>query len=278
MPIKMIKPTTNARRSITYLDNSGIDKVKPEKSLTIGKTRISGRNSAGQIVCYGRGGGAKKAYRMVDFSLLKHLGQKATVKSIEYDPNRTANIALIEFENNELAYILAPDSIKKDSTLICDESAPIRVGNRMKLKNIPVATQIHNISMTPGKKGQICRSAGSFAILVGTDEKYAQLKMPSGESRRVLVENYATIGIVSNIDHSKVVVGKAGRSRFAGKRPTVLGKSKNPCDHPHGGGEGHCPIGIKKGPKTPWGALALGPRTRNKKKPSQKLILSRRKK
>ena len=185
---------------------------------------------------------------------------------------------MIEFESGEKAYILAPDGLEKDATVVCNELTPIRLGNRLKLKNIPVATQIHNISMTPGKQGQICRSAGSFATLVGSDEKYAQVRMPSGEVRKILVENYASIGIVSNIDHSKVVIGQAGRNRHYGKRPTVLGKSKNAVDHPHGGGEGHSPIGNKKGPKTPWGALALGPRTRNKKKQSQIMILSRRKK
>jgi len=278
MPIKNIKPTTNARRQMTYLDNSGVDKVKPEKSLTFGKKRTSGRNSAGQIVTYHRGGGVKRLYRLIDFSLQKHFGKKATVESIEYDPNRTANIALVKFEDGEKVYILAPEGLKKDATIIADISTPVRLGNRMMLKNIPVSTEIHNISMTPGKGGQICRSAGSYATLVSVDEKFAQLRMPSGEVRKILVDNFATIGIVSNIDHSKVVIGKAGRTRFLGFRPTVLGKSKNAVDHPHGGGEGHSPIGNKKGPKTPWGALALGPRTRNKKKPSQKLILSRRKK
>ena len=278
MPIKNIKPTTNARRLMTYLDFSTVDKVRPEKSLTCGKKRISGRNSAGQIVTYNRGGGAKKLFRLVDFSLNKHFGEKATVSSIEYDPNRTANIALIQFESGEKVYILAPEGIKKTDTVIADIKTPVRLGNRMMLGNIPVSTQIHNISLTPGKGGQICRSAGSYATLVSVDEKFAQLRMPSGEVRKVLVNNFATIGIVSNLDHSKVVIGKAGRSRWLGQRPTVLGKSMNACDHPHGGGEGHSPIGIKKGPKTPWGALALGPRTRNKKNPSQKLILSRRKK
>ena len=278
MPIKTIKPTGNARRSLTYLDNSGVDKVKPEKSLTRGKKRVSGRNSSGQIVCYSRGGGVKRTYRLIDFSMEKYLGKKATVLSLQYDPNRTANIALIEFEDGEKAYILAPDALKKEAVVTCNDVAPIKTGNRMKLKNIPVATQIHNIGLTPGKGGQICRSAGSFATIIGSDEKYAQIRMPSGEVRKILVENFASIGVVSNIDHSKVVIGKAGRTRLLGRRPTVLGKSKNPCDHPHGGGEGHCPIGIKKGPKTPWGALALGPRTRNKKNKSQRLILSRRKK
>jgi len=278
MPIKNIKPTTNARRQLTYLSFSGVDKVKPEKSLVVGKQRVSGRNSAGQIVTYSRGGGAKRRFRLVDLSLIKHMGERAEVISIEYDPNRTANISLIQFEDGEKVYILAPEGLKKGATLTFGENAPIKIGNRLKLRNIPVATQIHNIGMTLGKGGQICRSAGTFATLIGTDEKYAQVRMPSGEVRKILTDNFASIGIVSNLDHSKVVIGKAGRSRMLGRRPTVLGKSKNAVDHPHGGGEGHSPIGIKKGPKTPWGALALGPRTRNKKKPSQKLVLSRRKK
>ncbi len=277
MPVVRVKPTTNARRKLSYLVQE-VDKVKPEKSLTFGFVRTSGRNSAGQLVVNHKGGGAKRKYRIIDFDMTSHLTEKATVKSIQYDPNRTANIALIEFENGEKSYILAPAGLKKDQTIICDEKAPAKLGNRLKLKNIPAATQIHNIELSKGKGGQICRSAGSFATLLGVDGNYAQIRMPSGEVRRVISDNFASIGIVSNIDHSKILVGKAGRKRHMGIKPTVLGKSKNPVDHPHGGGEGHTSIGIKKGPKTPWGLPALGRRTRNKKKSSSKLILQRRKK
>lgn len=276
MPIKKVKPTTNARRQLTY-EVYGVDKVKALKSLTFGIKKMSGRNSAGQIVVYHKGGGAKRKYRIIDFSMTSHLGQKATVDSIEYDPNRSANIALISFESGEQIYIIAPDGLKKGSEVVCDEKSAPKVGNRMKLKNIPVSTQVHNVELTTGKGGQICRSAGTFATVLGTDGKTTMIRLTSGEVRRVITENYASIGIVSNIDHSKVVVGKAGRKRHMGVKPTVLGKSKNPVDHPHGGGEGHTSIGLKY-PKTPWGAPALGRRTRNKKKPSSQLILSRRKK
>lgn len=254
-----------------------IDKSKPEKSLTFGIKRGSGRSSGGQLVVMHKGGGAKRRYRLVDFNMTGRLDEKAKIISIQYDPNRTANIALIEYENGDKSYILAVNSMKKDQIIVASENAPIKMGNRSKLKNIPLSTQICNIELTGGKGGQICRGAGSFATLLGVDGKYAQLRLPSDEVRKVLSDNYATIGIVSNIDHSKVLVGKAGRKRHMGVRPTVLGKSKNPNDHPHGGGEGHSPIGMKY-PKTPWGAPALGPRTRNKKKPSSKLIMSRRKK
>ena len=277
MPILKPKPTGNARRQITYL-KSEADKQTPEKSLTSGRMRRSGRNHAGQLVVAHKGGGAKRKYRLIDFNMSSKLGVKATIDSIQYDPNRSADIALVVYETGEKSYILASSTLKKGQTVVCDEKTPVRIGNRMKLANIPLSTQIHNIETAPGKGGQICRSAGTFATLVGVDSGFAQLRMPSGEVRKIQSEGYATIGIVSNIDHSKVVVGKAGRKRHMGVKPTVLGKSKNPCDHPHGGGEGHTSIGIKKGPKTPWGALALGPRTRNRKKPSSKLILSRRKK
>ncbi|HLC44138.1 MAG TPA: 50S ribosomal protein L2 [Patescibacteria group bacterium] len=276
MPTQRVKPTTNARRKMSYLKFTG-DKVKANKALTFGIKRTSGRNHAGQLVVNHRGGGAKRKYRLIDFSLVSHLGQKAEVLSIEYDPNRSANIALVQFAEDSKAYILAPDGLKKDDHIICDEKTPIRTGNRMMLKNIPASTQIHNVELTPGKGGQICRSAGSFATLLGVDGDYAQVRLMSSEVRKIPAISFASIGIVSNIDHSKVLVGKAGRKRHMGIKPTVLGKSKNPVDHPHGGGEGHTSIGLKY-PKTPWGAPALGPRTRNKKKKSSNLILTRRKK
>lgn len=276
MPIKKVKPTTNARRELTY-QVYDVDKVKALKSLTFGVKRTSGRNHAGQLVVMHKGGGAKRKYRIIDFSMTSYLGQKAVVESIQYDPNRSANIALIAFENDEKIYIIAPEGLKKGDAVVCDEKTAPRIGNRMKLKNIPVSTQVYNIELTPGKGAQICRSAGTYATVLGSDGTTAMLRLMSGEVRKVLANNYASIGIVSNIDHSKVVIGKAGRSRHMGIKPTVLGKSKNPVDHPHGGGEGHTSIGLKY-PKTPWGAPALGRRTRNKKKTSSKLILSRRKK
>lgn len=277
MPIRRVKPTGNARRQMTYLAKS-TDKVKPAKSLTFGAKRNSGRNAAGQIVVYHKGGGAKRRYRFIDFSMKDQLGKKAKVETIEYDPNRTANIALISFEDGELAYIIAPEGLKKEQTIVSDEKTPVRIGNRMALKNIPASTLVYNIELVSGKGAQICRSAGSYATLLGTDQGFAILRLPSGEVRKVSVDNFASIGVVSNIDHSKVVIGKAGRKRHMGIKPTVLGKSKNPVDHPHGGGEGHTSIGNKKGPRTPWGAPALGRRTRNKRKTSSLLIINRRKK
>lgn len=276
MPIKKTKPTTNARRKLSYLVYD-VDKVKPERSLTFGVKNSSGRNHAGQLVVAHKGSGVKQKYRLIDFKMTKYLGQKGLVDSIQYDPNRSANIALIKFEDGSKIYIIASSELKKGQTVICDQKTPIKPSNRMALQNIPAATQIHNIELTPGKGGQICRSAGSFATLLGFDQDLALIRLMSGEVRKVPKSAFASIGIVSNIDHSNVVLGKAGRVRKMGKRPTVLGKSKNPCDHPHGGGEGHTSIGLKY-PKTPWGAPALGRRTRNKKKSTSKLIVSRKRK
>jgi len=278
MAIRIIKPTGNARRQMSVTNFSMLDKnSKREKSLTFGIKRSSGRNDAGQLVVRRKGGGAKKLYRIVDFSRAEHLGEKATVLGIQYDPNRSAHIALIQYESGEKSYIIAPANLEKDKEIVCDEKALVKIGNRMKIKNIPASTQIHNVELVNGKGGQICRGAGSFATLLGVDGKYAQLRMPSGEVRKVLAENFATIGIVSNGDHNNIKIGKAGRTRLMGRRPSVRGKAMNPCDHPHGGGEGGTSIGMSH-PKTPWGAPALGRRTRNKKKSSQSLIMSRRKK
>lgn len=276
MPTRRVKPISNARRKLSY-QIFDVDKVESEKSLTFGVKRTSGRNSAGQLVVMHKGGGVKRKYRMIDFSMTSFLGQTATVDSIQYDPNRSANIALLSYADGSKIYIIAPEGLKKEAKVICDEKTAPKLGNRMKLKNIPLSTQIHNIELTNDQGGQICRSAGSFATLLGVDGKFAQVRLASGEVRKILSDNYASIGIVSNIDHSKVLLGKAGRVRHMGIKPTVLGKSKNPVDHPHGGGEGHTSIGLKY-PKTPWGAPALGRRTRNKKKINSKLILSRRKK
>lgn len=276
MTIIKVKPTTNARRQLSY-QKFDVDNVKPEKSLTYGRKRNSGRNHAGQLVVMHKGGGAKRNFRIVDFSMVSYLGETGAVLSVQYDPNRSANIALISYPDGSKIYILSPEGLKKGQTITCDEKTAPNIGNRMMIKNIPVSTQIFNIELSSGRGGQICRSAGTFATLLGVDGKYALLKLTSGEVRKVLADNYASIGIASNIDHSKVVLGKAGRVRHMGIKPTVLGKSKNPVDHPHGGGEGHTSIGLKY-PKTPWGAPALGRRTRNKKKPNNTLILSRRNK
>ena len=276
MPIKKVKPTTNARRQLTY-QIYDVDHVKPEKSLTFGVKRNSGRNHNGELVVMHKGGGAKRRYRIIDFSMMSFLEKTAEIESVQYDPNRSANIALLSFKDGEKAYILAPEGLQKGASVSFGEKTPLRLGNRMKLKNIPVSTQIYNVELTTGRGAQICRSAGTFSTLLGVDGGFALLRLMSGEVRRVSAENFASIGIASNVDHSKVVVGKAGRKRHMGIKPTVLGKSKNPVDHPHGGGEGHTSIGLKD-PKTPWGAPALGTRTRSKKKPSSKLILSRRNK
>ncbi len=260
------------------LDTTSLTKASREKSLTVGKKRLSGRNAKGQLVVAHRGGGAKRLYRTVDFSRTKYLDLEAQVESIEYDPNRSAFIAKIVYQQSgEKSYILAPAGLKVGDTVTCGEHAPVHTGNRTQLRNMPVGSQIYNIEMVSGRGGQMCRSAGSYATLLGFDGDYAIIRTPSGESRKVLSGNYASYGIVSNSDHSNITMGKAGRVRHIGRRPEVRGKAKNPVDHPHGGGEGGSPIGMKY-PKTPWGALALGRRTRNKKKPGTQLILSRRKK
>jgi len=275
MPTVRVKPTGNARRKLSYLVRN-VDKVKPSRSLTFGMKRTSGRDHAGHMVVNHKGGGAKRNYRLIDFDMTSRLGLKAEVMTIEYDPNRTADIALLKFENGDKIYMIAPTDLKKGQHVVCDEKTQVRVGNRMKMKNITVSTQIHNIETTQGHGGAMVRSAGGFATLLGFDGEYAQIRLSSGEVRKVGSENYASIGIVSNIDHSKILVGKAGRKRHMGIKPTVLGKSKNPVDHPHGGGEGHTSIGLKY-PKTPWGKPALGRKTRNKKNPTSKLILTKRK-
>lgn len=277
MPIRTVKPTGNARRQLSVADFSVLDKANREKSLSSGKKRISGRNNEGKITVRQRGGAAKRLYRLVNFSQVDHVGQTAQVISIEYDPNRSAYIALIAYESGEKSYILAPEKLKKGDKIICDDKTAVKIGNRMKLKNIPVSSQIHNIEVMSGKGGQIVRSAGNYAALLGFDGDLAIIRLPSGEVRKVLANNFASIGAMSNADHSNIKIGKAGRSRLMGWRPSVRGKAQNPVDHPHGGGEGGSPIGMPY-PKTPWGAPALGRRTRNKKKHGSALIISRRKK
>lgn len=277
MAIRAVKPTTSGRRGVSYTDFSKLSKVDPDKNLTVGVKRSSGRSSQGKIVVGDRGGGSKRLYRIIDFKQTSQPGAKATVETIEYDPNRSAFIAKIGYENGEKSYIIAPNELKIGDTVVCDEKTPVHAGNRMQLINMPVGTSIYNIEIVPGKGGQIARSAGNAATLLGIDDKYAIIRMPSGETRKVLANNYASIGIVSNTDHSNVTFGNAGRKRHMGIKPHVRGKAKNPVDHPHGGGEGNTSIGLKY-PKTPWGAPALGRRTRNKKKPGSSLILGRRKK
>lgn len=276
MAIKSLKPNTSARRHMTVANFSSIQKNGRDKSLTIGKNRISGR-SGGKMVVAHRGGGAKRLYRLVDFKRLGFIDQEGTVQGVEYDPNRTAYIAKVKYGENELGYIIATEGMKTGDKVICAEDAAPQAGNCLKLKNIPPSTQIHNIELTSGHGGELVRSAGGAATLMGFDGDYALVRLPSGESRKIISDNYATIGVVSNTDHTNVVIGKAGRQRWRGLRPSVRGKAMNPVDHPHGGGEGHNSIGMKY-PKTPWGAPALGRRTRNKRKASSKLILNRRKK
>lgn len=273
MAVKIRKPLENSSRGTSYLDFSMLTKTKVKSLLQINK-KSAGRNNTGRITVAHHGGGSKRFLRLVNFDF-RDMG-KAKILGLEYDPNRTANIALIQYENGDMDYILAPVGVKVGGTVESGEHAGIRPGNRMPLKNIPAGTQIHNIAMKPEGKGILCRSAASYATLSGFESKYAILRMPSSETRKVLKECLASIGQVGNTDSMNVKVGKAGRSRWKGIRPTVRGKAKNVCDHPHGGGEGGTSIGMPH-PKTPWGMPALGYRTRNKKKPSGSLILKRRK-
>ena len=274
MGIKVYNPYTPSRRQMTGSDFSEITKTTPEKSLLESKNRKAGRNNQGKITVRHRGGGAKKKYRIIDFKRRKD-GIPATVIGIEYDPNRTANIALICYADGEKAYILAPEGLKDGMTVMNGAEAEVRVGNCLPLSEIPVGTQIHNIELYPGKGGQMVRSAGNSAQLMAKEGKYATLRLPSGEMRMVPIICRASIGVVGNGDHSLINVGKAGRKRHMGIRPTVRGSVMNPCDHPHGGGEGKSPVG-RPGPVTPWGKPALGYKTRSKKKASNKFIVKRR--
>ena len=274
MGIKTYRPYTPSRRQMTGSDFSEITKKSPEKSLLATKTRQAGRNNQGKITVRHRGGGAKKKYRIVDFKRRKD-GISATVLGIEYDPNRTANIALICYEDGEKAYILAPEGLTDGMKVMNGPEAEVRVGNCLPLSEIPVGTQIHNIELHPGKGGQMVRSAGNSAQLMAKEGRYATLRLPSGEMRMVLGECRASIGVVGNGDHNLINVGKAGRKRHMGIRPTVRGSVMNPNDHPHGGGEGKTGIG-RPGPCTPWGKPALGLKTRKKNKHSNKLIVRRR--
>ena len=274
MAIKKFKPTSPALRQMTVLVSDEITCNQPEKSLLVSLKKNSGRNAQGKITVRHRGGGAKRKYRIIDFKRNKD-GIPAKVATIEYDPNRTANIALLHYADGEKAYILAPVGLEVGTTVLSGPTADIKPGNAMALKDMPVGTVIHNIELKPGKGAQLVRSAGVSAQLMAKEGKKALLRLPSGEMRFVSIDCKATIGQVGNIEHGNVVIGKAGRKRHMGIRPTVRGSVMNPCDHPHGGGEGRTSIG-RPSPVTPWGKPALGYKTRKKNKASDKLIVSRR--
>ena len=274
MAIKKFKPTSPALRQMTVLVSDEITTNQPEKSLLVSLKKNSGRNAHGKITVRHRGRGNRRKYRIIDFKRNKD-GIPAKVATVEYDPNRTANIALLNYADGEKRYILAPVGIKVGDTLMSGPQADIKPGNALALKNMPVGTVIHNIELKPGKGAQLVRSAGVSAQLMAKEGTKALLRLPSGEMRYVSIECKATIGQVGNVEHGNVVIGKAGRVRHMGIRPTVRGSVMNPCDHPHGGGEGRAPIG-RSGPVTPWGKPALGYKTRKKNKASNKLIVSRR--
>lgn len=274
MAIKTYKPTTASRRHMTVTDYSHLSKVKPEKSLVEPKNKKSGRNNTGKITVRHRGGGNRNKYRVIDFKRNK-LDMDAKVLTLEYDPNRSAYIALLEYEDGEKRYILAPHTLRVGDVVRSGKDADIKVGNALPMTNIPVGTFIYNIEMYPNRGGQLVRSAGNNAQLMAKENGLALLRLPSGELRNVPVECFATVGQVSNIDHENVKIGKAGRTRHKGIRPTVRGSVMNPNDHPHGGGEGKSPVG-RPGPVTPWGKPALGYKTRKKHKQSDKFIVKRR--
>ncbi len=273
MAIKRYKPTSSARRFMTVSAFDEITAKKPEKSLLEDQRKSGGRNSQGKITVRHIGGGNRRKYRIIDFKRAKD-GIPATVKSIEYDPNRSANIALLYYADGAKTYILAPVGLKVGDKVMSGATADIKAGNALALKDIPVGTMVHNIEMQPGKGGQIARAAGMSAQIMARDDKYVTLKMPSGEMRYILATCKATIGQVGNLEHEIIRIGKAGKTRYLGIRPSVRGVVMNPCDHPHGGGEGKSPVGMP-GPVTPWGKPALGYKTRKHKKASDKLIITR---
>ena len=273
MAIKTYKPTTNGRRGMTTLANTEITTSTPEKSLLVSKSKTGGRNNQGRMTVRHIGGGAKQKYRIIDFKRNK-IGVPGKVATIEYDPNRNANIALINYKDGEKRYIIAPKGLKVGMEVVSSENADIKTGNSLPIMNMPVGTVIHNIELKPGKGGELARSAGASAQILGREGRYVMIRLSSGEQRLVLGACYATVGEVGNEDYELVKLGKAGRSRHLGIRPTVRGSVMNPNDHPHGGGEGRAPIG-RKGPVTPWGKPALGYKTR-KRKASDKLIVRRR--
>ncbi|CCQ93486.1 ribosomal protein L2 (BL2) [[Clostridium] ultunense Esp] len=276
MSIKKYKATSPAIRQMTVSTFEEITKEEPEKSLVISLNRKGGRNSQGKITARHRGGGAKRKYRIIDFKRNKD-GVPGKVAAIEYDPNRTANIALIHYVDGEKRYILAPNKLKVGDMIESGADADIKIGNTLPLRNIPIGTTVHNVELYPGKGGQLARSAGSEAQLMAKEGKYAQLRLPSGEFRLVLLDCRATIGQVGNVEHENLTLGKAGKSRHRGRRPHVRGSAMNPVDHPHGGGEGRAPIGMPS-PLTPWGKPTLGYKTRSKNKKSDRYIVRRRKK
>ena len=274
MAIKHYKPTTNGRRGMSTLANEEITTSTPTKSLLASKSKTGGRNNQGKMTVRHIGGGAKRKYRVIDYKRNK-VGVTGRVATIEYDPNRNANIALINYRDGEKRYIIAPNGLKVNMIIENGEAADIKVGNALPLKNIPVGTMVHCIELQPGKGAELCRSAGAGAQILGREGKYVMLRLQSGETRLVLGTCIATIGVVGNEDYKLVNLGKAGRKRHMGIRPTNRGSVMNPNDHPHGGGEGRAPIG-RKNPMTPWGKPALGVKTRKSKKKSEKLIVSRK--
>ena len=274
MAIRVNKPMTNGQRQKSFLTNDEITKTTPEKSLVVTKKKNDGRNNQGKITVRHRGGGVKRKYRLVDFKRNKD-GITAMVSAIEYDPNRSANIALITYKDGVKSYIIAPKGLKVGDIVESGVKTDVKVGNTMEIANIPVGTVIHNIELRPGKGGQLARGAGSSAQILGREDKYVLIRLSSGETRKILGTCRATIGVVGNEDYSLVKIGKAGRTRYMGIRPTVRGSVMNPNDHPHGGGEGRAPIG-RSGPMTPWGKPALGYKTRKNNKQSNKYIVSRR--
>ena len=276
MAIRVYKAMTNGQRQRSVLKSDEITKTTPEKSLVVTKKKTDGRNNQGKITVRHRGGGVKRKYRLIDFKRVKD-GITTIVSSIEYDPNRSANIALISYKDGEKAYILAPKGLKVGDIVESGENVDIKVGNVLPIMNIPVGTFIHNVELKPGKGGQLVRSAGAGAQILGREDKYVLIRLASGETRKILGTCRATVGVIGNEDYSLVKVGTAGRKRHMGIKPTVRGSVMNPNDHPHGGGEGRAPIG-RSGPMTPWGKPALGLKTRKNKKESNKYIVTRRKK
>ena len=276
MAIRVYRPMTNGQRNRSVLTSAEITKATPEKSLVVTKKKSTGRNNQGKITTRHHGGGVKRKYRLIDFKRRKD-GITALVSAIEYDPNRSANIALITYKDGEKAYILAPKGLNVGDIVESGVKTDVKVGNTMEIMNIPVGTVIHNIELRPGKGGQLARSAGNSAQILGREDKYVLIRLGSGETRKILGTCRATIGVVGNEDYGLVKVGKAGINRHKGIRPTVRGSVMNPNDHPHGGGEGRAPIG-RSGPMTPWGKPALGLKTRKNKKESDKYIVTRRKK
>ena len=274
MAIKNYKPTTPSRRHMSVVDYSGLSKVAPEKSLLEPMNKKSGRNSYGRITVRHRGGGNRRKYRIIDFKRQK-TDIPATVLTLEYDPNRSAHIALVQYEDGEKNYIIAPNGLKVGDTIVAGASADIKPGNALPLSSIPTGTFIHNVELYPGKGAQFARAAGIMAQLMAKEGKFALLRLPSGELRNVPVECMATVGQVGNTDHENAKIGKAGRKRNMGIRPTVRGSVMNPCDHPHGGGEGKSPVG-RPGPVTPWGKPTLGYKTRKKRNRTDKFIVKRR--